>query len=140
MNKLYLALKESLNDHIQKGVIPKLIFEWDYNQTDEVRLRTRQYPSILFKINNVVYSDPEDKYLTGDMEFLVKVIFKGINDPSSQHKISEGLLLLKQITSILRSIESDETGPILIKKVEALTIGKEVICYQFTCSASYYLI
>ena len=139
MNELYLSIKESISDNVKKGNLPQVAYEWEYHQLEENNLKSNIYPLILFKVKNIIYNNPDDRYLTGEMVFTVKVVFEGLKNKVETHQnVNDGFDLLKKIPVILRTVESQETGPINVRKMEVLEINDRKHCFQFISSTPYY--
>lgn len=139
MNELYLSIKESVDDHVRKGILPLVNCEWDYNHIKESNDAGGKYPLLLYRLKSVVYNCPDDKYLSGEMIFTMKVLFEGQSGKElKQQSENEGFELLKKLPSLLRKVESLETGPVTVMRIENLETDASKHCYQITGSAPYY--
>lgn len=139
MDKLYLSIKKAIDRHMNSTNFPAVRCDWEKGHIDQKMLDSIQSPLVLFKIQSIVFDCPEDKYLSGTMLFSVKLIFeaKELNAETGM-EVYSGFDLLKKMLALLRTIESEETGPIDIDKMEVVDVNAHKHCFQITGTTSYY--
>ena len=139
MDKLYLSIKQAIDRHINKANFPSVRCDWEKGQIDQKMLDSLQTPLVLFKIQGVEFDCPEDKYLIGTMLFSLKLIFDAkVTNVGRSDEVYSGFDLLKKMPALLRTIESEETGPINIDKIEMVDMNSHKHCFQLTGTTSYY--
>ncbi len=136
MDGLYLSIKKCINKHVEDGFLPQLNYEWDLNQF-EGEYKNNALPLVLFKLRTIDYPCPNDKYPIGKMIFVIKVIFKKRKDENEREDY-KGFKLLKKLLFLLRNVQSEETGPITINRLEALNSNKNTHAFQYIISTPYY--
>lgn len=139
MDKLFLALKNTISYHVLNNNIPKLEFKWE---KDSIGIKLDNLivtPMVLFKVNEIRYELNDDKYQVGEMEVSLKIFFVGdVNNPQTERQALEGFKLVKQLECIVKTVDSDETGLLSTLKLEMLNCNENYNCIQYIFSAPYY--
>jgi len=139
MDKLYLAIKNKIEEKISAGDIANISLEWDRNQLDETQISQNSYPLALYKTNRVTYLNSKDPFTTAEMEIGIKCIFKGLlDDADTKPMAQEGFQIVKSLGNLLNGLVSEESGPLELISLEEQKINNEVNVFLYTLTAPFY--
>lgn len=138
MNILYASIYKTLEYQSRIGVIPEVNFQWGNNSAIKPNNRDARYPIVQFNLQGIEFDNPSDKFPIGNLQFTLTIKLEISNNVNTLRNFDKEFNLIKKMPTILNAVQTEETGPIEVIRIEELHAETQQLCFTITCATQFY--